>query len=125
MTTANFTAAGGRLSAEITCEPRRDGSYDLRLWHRDLNKKVKEWSGNFRVTEDDRYDLPAPASVNHGRALQSLVVVAVPSGVSPSTVSLIVRQGDKELARESRLVEQGSVDQLVQLWVDLQLVGGK
>lgn len=122
MKTAKFTATGGRISAEVTCEPRRDGSYELRLWHRDLNKKIKEWGGNFWNTDDDKYDLPAPASVNNGRALQALIVIAVPSGVSPSTVSLVVRQSEKELTRDSRIVEPGSVDRLVQLWVVLELV---
>jgi hypothetical protein len=120
MATAVFTKDGGRLSAEVVLSERRDGSYDLRLWHSDLNKKIKEWSGNFKNTDDDRYDLPMPPSVNDGRFVQALVVIAVPTGVNPCVVSLIVRQDGKELAREERLVPPGSVDVLSQLWIDLE-----
>jgi hypothetical protein len=122
MKTARFEAAGGRLSAEILCEPRRDGSYELRLWHRDLNKILREWPGNFIVTDDDRYDIPNPPTANDGRFVQALAVIAVPPHVTPSRVTLVVRQKEKELARESQLVEPDTVDKLVQLWIALELV---
>ena len=46
--TARFTSDGGVLSAEVVLSEKRDGSYDLRLWHKDLNKIIKEWFGHFR-----------------------------------------------------------------------------
>jgi hypothetical protein len=123
MVTASFTSDGGVLSAEVVLSEARDGSYDLRLWHSGLNWKIKEWNGNFINTADDRYDLPEPAQANDGRLLQALVVIAVPSGVSPCTVSLVVRQDGRELAREERKVAPGSVDQITQLWVVLAAGG--
>ena len=119
MVTATFTSDGGMLSAEVVLSAARDGSYDLRLWHSGLNWKIKEWNGNFLNTADDRYDLPEPAQANDGRLLQALVVIAVPAGVSPCTVSLVVRQAEREIAREERTVPPGSVDQITQLWVSL------
>jgi hypothetical protein len=123
MQTARFTSDGGVLSAEVVLSEKRDGSYDLRLWHKDLNKIIKEWFGHFRNTDDDRYDLPNPPRVNDGRSVEALVTIAVPVGVNPCTVSVVVRQAENELARDSQVVPPGSVDRLVQLWVDLELVG--
>lgn len=120
MATARFKRANGTLSAELLCEPSRDGSYDLRLWDRDLNNIVKEWRGSFRNTDSDRRDLPDPAAANDGRDLEAQVLVALPTGVTPSTVSLVVRQQSTELARDSRLLAPGNVDQVAQLWVDLE-----
>lgn len=121
MKVAKFSPTGGTLSVEITCVPPRDGSYEIRLWHRDLNKKMREWPGNFHNADDDRYDLPNAPRINDGRALQALAVVAIPGSVSPSTLTLVVRQAETELASEERLVPPGSVDQTVQLWIVLEV----
>src|SRR5213593_785313 len=101
MKTAKFSGKGGPIKASVALSKKRDGSYELRLWERDVNSKVppSPWSGNFINLDDDEYSLPRPNDDNDGRMLECLPSVSVPQGASPVTVSLVVRQDGKELGR--------------------------
>lgn len=118
--TARFDPDGDAINAAITCSPKRDGSYDLILYEKDKNKVVKEWAGNFINTADDDYDLPKPTAKNDGRLLEAMIVVAVPGGAGPCTVSLVVSQGGTELARETGTVAPGTAGGLVDLFIGLE-----
>lgn len=120
VTTAKFNSQGGRIWVAISCDPNRNGSYTIILWEANANKVVKKYPGNFINTQDDRYELDAPNSAHDGRLLEAMVVVAIPGGVGPSAVTMIVSQDDIELARESASVAPGSPGQLVDLFVRLE-----
>jgi hypothetical protein len=122
MKTAIFTAAGGKIIASVTCRPRRDGSYELRLWEKDANEFVdpSPWNGNFVNTDDDDYAMPKPNARNDGRQLQCIAVVAVPAGSNPVTVSLLVSQDEKVLARDSAVIPPDTPIGLANLWVQLE-----
>lgn len=123
MTQMQFTPDGDTLSAEIVCDPKRDGDYELRHWDRSLNKVLERWPGNFLNTADDKYDLPDPPSVNDKRFLQCFATIGVPKGAGPARVTMIVRQGSAELGRESKLVPPDDLDHPVQLWIRLLAAG--
>lgn len=122
MKKATFDPTGGRIIASLKCQPRRDGSYELRLWEADANEFVKPspWHGNFVNTDDDDYPMPGALSRNDGRQLQCIVVVAVPPGARPVTVSLIVTQDEEELARDSAVIAPGSPIGMANLWIQLE-----
>lgn len=120
MRTARFTKNGGNIVASVTCVPVHDGSYRVRVWKKDENKVVSEWEGNFLNTDDDSYKLPKPNSQHDGRLLECLAVVAVPGGVGPANVELIVTQDNRELARDARPVTPGSPGGIVDLFIGFE-----
>ncbi len=87
-----FNKDGGKLSVEVICGYAQPGSYDLILWEPLENKKVKEWSGNFINTQDDRYDLPQPLKDNHERIVECFVTVAILPPMKNYYVELKVMQ---------------------------------
>lgn len=121
MKTARFDPNDGTIVASVECQPRRDGSYELRLWEADANAFVKPspWHGNFVNAEDDDFSMPGTLPENDRRQLQCLAVVAVPAGAGPVTVSLIVTQDQQELARESGVIPPDSPVGMANLWIQL------
>lgn len=122
MKRATFHRGGGKIIASVKCRPRRDGSYELRLWEADANEYVKPspWHGNFVNTDDDEYTMPGPLARHDGRQLQCVAVVAVPPGARPVAVSLVVMQDDQELARDSAVIPPGSPIGMANLWIRLE-----
>jgi hypothetical protein len=120
MEIARFDPAGGPVVVELSCTPRRDGSYSLTLWDANENKRVKRWNGNFINPSDDRYELSPPASDHDHRILESIVVVAVPPGVGPATVSMTVSQDGQELARAPQDIPPSSAGGVADLFVKLE-----
>lgn len=117
---AKFDPGGGPIRVGVSCDPNRNGSYTIILWEANANQAVKTYQGNFLNTADDEYDLDTPNSQHNGRLLEGMVVVAIPPGVGPSDVTMIVSQGGGELARDQRAVPPGSPGQLVTLFIELQ-----
>lgn len=95
--TVRFDPEGGPITAEVSCDPNRDGSYSLTLWEAQTNERLERWWGNFINPQDDRYELPGNPPEHDDRLLEALVVVAVPPGVGPSQVSLTVHQDGDQL----------------------------
>lgn len=120
MKEVTFDPAGGPLEAEVSCQPRRDGSYALKLWAADDNTKLKQWDGNFMNPADDRYTLPGAAADQDGRILEAMVVVAVPGGVGPATIVLTVSQDGVGLGQESGSVPPNSPAGFVDLFIRLR-----
>jgi hypothetical protein len=118
--TASFAANGGPITVAVSCTPNRNGSYVIKVWEANVNRIVKEYPGNFLNPADDAYNLDQPNGAHDGRTVEAMVVVAVPSGVGPSTVVLSVSQDGRELAADSGLVPPGSPGQLVDLFVKLE-----
>ncbi len=117
---ARFDPAGGPITAEVSCDPNRDGSYTLTLWEAETNERVLRWLGNFLNPEDDEYTLPGEVADHDGRLLEALVVVAVPPGVGPSTVALTVRQDGNEIGKNADEVPPGSAGAMRDLFVRLE-----
>jgi hypothetical protein len=120
MKTARFDPAGGAIVAEVTPEPKRDGAYELKLWEANENKVIERWHGNFINTADDAHDLPQPNDANHDRIVELVATVAVPPGVGPCTVSLIIRQDGRELARDQGIVAPNTAAGLVNVFIKLE-----
>lgn len=120
MKQATFDPAGGKIEVGVTCDPNRNGSYTIMLWEAGRNEIVKEYPGNFINTDDDTYQLAKPNARHDGRLVEALVVVAIPSGVGPSEVTLTLSQDGKELANESAIVPPGSPGQMVDLYLLLR-----
>lgn len=120
MKQALFDPAGGPIEAGVTCDPNRNGSYQILLWEAGKNQVVKEYAGNFINADDDSYALDQPNALHTGRLVEALVVVAIPSGVGPSDVRLTVTQDGNELAHDVALVPPGSPGQMVDLYITLR-----
>jgi hypothetical protein len=120
MQTATFDPKGSAILVDVACSPQRDGSYNLILWEKDTNKVVREWKGNFINSDDDQYPLPRPNNRNEGRLLEGMVVVAVPPGAGPATVSVTVTQDGRTLATEEADVPPNSPGVLVDLFILLK-----
>jgi hypothetical protein len=120
--TAKFDAQGGAISVSVTCDPKRDGSYDVRLWEADENVVVKPspWAGNFVNADDDTYLLPRPNGTNNGRLLDCYAVVSVPPGVRPVRVTMRVEQDSKVLAEDWQDIPPGSPSGLVKIFMELR-----
>ena len=119
MEQAHFDPDGGPIVAEITCTPRRDGSYTLTLWKHNENKFVKRVSGNFINTDDDSYELAQPNNDHDGRLLEVIATVAVPPGTGGSDVCLIVRQDGNELASACTHIPPNNPAGMADLFVEL------
>jgi hypothetical protein len=116
--TAHYSSSGGPLTAEVTCAPKRDGSYSLTLWKADENAFAKRWEGNFINTDDDSFKLPGALASQDGRLVEAMCVIAVPHGASRTKATLVIRQDDHELARIAKVVPPGP-GSLVDLFVQL------
>ena len=119
MKIARFDATGGPITAAVTCDPNRNGSYTIMLWEAGRNEIVREYPGNFINDDDDAHELEVPIAAHDGRMVEALVVVAIPRGVGPSDVSLSVTQDGRLLERDSQVVPPGSPGQMVDLFVKL------
>jgi hypothetical protein len=119
MKTATFDPSGGAIEVSIAASPNRDGSYDLILYEANQNKVVKEWQGNFINTADDEYDLAEPTAKHDGRLLEAMIVVAVPAGAGPCTVSMTASQDGSQLTRETNEVPPGTGGVLSDLFIKL------
>ena len=122
MKTVRFSASGGRVFAAVKVGPRRDGSYDLRLWEKETNALVEGFprQGHFNNTDTDEWPLPRPNGENDGRLLQCLAVLSLPPGVRSATVSLVLMQDGEEIGREAKSVPEGVEDHQLSLWVQLR-----
>lgn len=120
MEIAPFDRDGGPIVIEPICTPRRDGSYTLTLWEASENSRVRRWHGNFVNSADDRHELSTPNGEHDGRVLEAIVVVAVPPGVGPATISLSVSQDGRELARVAQDVPPDSAGGLADLFLKLE-----
>ena len=120
MQTARFDRRGGFLEVVVSCTPKRDGSYRLILYESSRNQIVQEWPGNFINTDDDLYKLPQPNSAHHGRLLEGMIVVAVPPGAGPATVSIAVTQDGNTLASEDALIPPNAAGALAELFIVLE-----
>jgi hypothetical protein len=119
---ARYDPAGGPITVGATCTPNRNGSYSIFLWKAGENKVLARYRGNFINPDDDEYELDGPSSAHEGRLVEALVVVAIPSGVGPSDVTLTVSQDGVEFQHETAIVPPGSPGQLVDLFVQLEPV---
>ena len=122
MKTVRYSASGGRVTAAIKVAPKRDGSYELRLWEKETNELVESFPcrGNFINNDDDEWPLPRPNSENDGRALQVIVALSMPPDVRPATVSLVLSQDGEEIGRDGKDVPDGVEDHQLSLWVQLR-----
>ena len=122
MKTVRFSASGGRVTAEVKVTPKRDGSYEMRLWERETNTQVAPFpcAGNFLNNDDDEWALPRPNGENDGRALQVVVALSMPSDVRPAMVSLVLTQDGEEIGREGKDVPEGVEDHQLSLWIQLR-----
>ena len=68
-------------------------------------------------------DLPNPPRVNDGRSVEALVAIAVPRRREPVHCLGRGAPGRGMSSLGTLRSSPGSVDRLVQLWVDLELVG--
>jgi len=122
MKNVRFSASGGRVFAAVKVAPKREGSYELRLWEKETNALVgpSPRVGHFLNNDTDEWPLPRPNADNDGRLLQCLVVLSLPRGVRAATVSVVVTQDGEELGREAKDVPEGVEDHHLSLWVQLR-----
>jgi hypothetical protein len=120
MQTVLFDGDGGPISAEVRCGFANPGSYVLRLWEKDSNKKaMSDIEGNFINADDDRHPLPVPALTNDGRIVETFVTMSPPAGTKQFFASLRIIQDNQLLAdvSVSNVTDQHSVT--VDLFVKL------
>lgn len=122
MKTVRFSASGGRVTAAVKVSPKREGSYELRLWERESNALVGSFPrhGHFHNNDSDEWPLPRPNSENDGRMVQCIVVLSLPPDVRSATVSLVLLQDGEEIGREGKDVPEGVEDHQLSLWVQLR-----
>ena len=122
MKNVRFSASGGRVIASVKVAPRREGSYELRLWERETDAIVggSPWHGNFLNNDSDQWPLPRPNGDNDGRMLQCIVVLSLPPSVRTATVSVVVLQDGEEIGREAKDVPEGIEDHTLSLWIQLR-----
>lgn len=120
MPMARFDPGGGPIEVAVSCNPNRNGSYTIKLWEANANQVVKKYPGNFLNTADDEYSLDPPNGAHDGRLIEGMIVVAIPPGVGPSEVKMVVSQEGRELAEDKRSVPPGSPGELVDLFIDLE-----
>jgi hypothetical protein len=122
MKNVRFSTNGGRVSVAVKVAPRREGSYELRLWEKESNALVapSPFLGHFLNNDTDEWPLPRPNADNDGRLLQCIVVLSLPPDVRPATVSVVVLQDGEEIGREGKDVPEGVEDHQVSLWIQLR-----
>lgn len=120
MHVAKFNPAGGPILVGIRCDPNQNGSYRITLWEADENRIVRRFPGNFINTADDAYELDRPNDDHDGRLIEALAVVAIPTGMGPSDVTVRVTQDGATLASTVTTVPPGSPGQMVDLFVALE-----
>ena len=122
MKNVRFSASGGRVSVAVKVTPKREGSYELRLWEKESNALVgpSPFMGHFLNNDTDEWPLPRPNADNDGRLLQCIVVLALPPDVRPATVSVVVLQDGEEIGREAKPVPEGVEDHQATLWIQLR-----
>ena len=122
MKNVRFSASGGRIVAAVKVAPKREGSYELRMWEKETDQLVGEspWYGNFMNNDLDQWPLPRPNADNDGRLLQCIVVLSLPPDVRAATVSVVLTQDGEEIGREAKDVPQGVEDHQMSLWVQLR-----
>ena len=122
MKNVRFSASGGRIVAAVKVAPKREGSYELRMWEKETDQLVGEspWYGNFMNNDLDQWPLPRPNADNDGRLLQCIVVLSLPPDVRSATVSVVLTQDGEEIGREAKDVPTGIEDHQMSLWVQLR-----
>ena len=122
MKNVRFSASGGRVVAAVKVAPKREGSYELRMWEKETDQLVGEspWYGNFMNNDLDQWPLPRPNADNDGRLLQCIVVLSLPPDVRSATVSVVLTQDGEEIGREAKDVPTGIEDHQMSLWVQLR-----
>jgi hypothetical protein len=122
MKNVRFSASGGRIVAAVKVAPKREGSYELRMWEKETDQLVGEspWYGNFMNNDLDQWPLPRPNADNDGRLLQCIIVLSLPPDVRAATVSVVLTQDGEEIGREAKDVPQGVEDHQMSLWVQLR-----
>jgi hypothetical protein len=117
-----FSASGGRVVASVKVAPKREGSYELRLWEKETDALVGEspWHGNFINNDLDQWPLPRPNADNDGRLLQCIVVLSLPPDVRQATVSVVLTQDGEEIGREGKDVPEGVEDAQLSLWIQMR-----
>lgn len=122
MKNVRFSASGGRVVAAVKVAPKREGSYELRLWEKETDALVAgaHWYGNFINNDLDQWPLPRPNADNDGRLLQCIVVLSLPPDVRSATVSVVLTQDGEEIGRDAKDVPQGVEDHQLSLWVQLR-----
>lgn len=118
MKDAPFKPDGGPVVVDVFCIPKRDGSYTLTLWKKDENAYLQRWEGNFVNIDDDVFHLPTPND-HDGRILEVLATVAVPPGVGPSDVGMIVSQDGVEICRDSSSIPPNSAAGMADVFIKL------
>jgi hypothetical protein len=120
MKVARFRATGGPITCDVSPSPKRDGSYELKLWGSGENRVLQRWFGNFINTDDDRHALPSPNEDHAGRIVELVATVAVPPGTGPCTVSLVVEQDGVELMQDQGTVPPNTPAGLVNVFIQLE-----
>jgi hypothetical protein len=122
MKNVRFSTSGGRVSVAVKVAPKREGSYELRLWERESNALVapSPFLGHFLNNDTDEWPLPRPNADNDGRLLQCIVVLSLPPDVRAATVSVVVLQDGEEIGREGKDVPEGVEDHQLSLWIQLR-----
>jgi hypothetical protein len=117
-----FSASGGRVVAAVKVTPKREGSYELRLWEKETDALVggSPWYGNFINNDLDQWPLPRPNGENDGRLLQCIVVLSLPTDVRRATVSVVLTQDGEEIGRDAKDVPEGVEDAQLSLWIQMR-----
>ncbi len=122
MKNVRFSASGGRVVAAVKVTPKREGSYELRLWEKETDALVggSPWYGNFINNDLDQWPLPRPNAENDGRLLQCIVVLSLPTDVRRATVSVVLTQDGEEIGRDAKDVPEGVEDAQLSLWIQMR-----
>jgi hypothetical protein len=122
MKNVRFSASGGLVVAAVKVAPKREGSYELRLWEKETDALVGDspWYGNFINNDLDQWPLPRPNADNDGRLLQCIVVLSLPPDVRRATVSVVLTQDGEEIGRDAKDVPEGVEDHQLSLWIQLR-----
>ena len=122
MKNVRFSASGGRVVAAVKVAPKREGSYELRLWEKETDAVVggSPWYGNFINNDLDQWPLPRPNADNDGRLLQCIVVLSLPPDVRRAMVSVVLTQDGEEIGRDAKDVPEGVEDAQLSLWIQLR-----
>ena len=122
MKNVRFSASGGRVFASVTVSPKREGSYELRLWEKETNALVapSPWLGHFLNNDTDQWPLPRPNAENDGRLVQCIITLSLPTDVRKAMVSVVLTQDGEEIGREAKDVPEGIEDHQLSMWVQLR-----